>query len=45
MLEGVDKNCIEGVELEIGASGRLRYVRVDLERHPVFDAFLRQNNF
>ena len=37
------KEEVEGVEFEFGTSGKLRYVRVDLEIHPIMDTLLRQN--
>ena len=43
MSEVVDIDCAEGVELEFDTLGEARYVRVDLDIHPVIRTFLKQN--
>ena len=35
-------DCVEGVEVECASSGRVRYVRIDLDTHPFVGAFLEE---
>ena len=35
-------DCVEGVEVECASSGRVRYVRIDLDTHPFVCAFLEE---
>ena len=36
-------NEVEGVEFEFSSSGKARYVKVDLDIHPIMGTLLRQN--
>ena len=40
VLEKVD--CVEGVEVERTSSGRIRYVRIDLDTHPFVGDILEE---
>ena len=35
-------DCVEGVEVECASSGRVRYVRIDLDTHPFVGTFLEE---
>jgi len=36
-------DCVEGVEVECTSSGRVRYVRIDLDAHPIVGVFLEEH--
>ena len=40
--EVVDIDCVEGVEVERTTSGRIRFVRIDLDTHPFVVPILRE---
>ena len=42
MSEVAFLDCVEGVEVECASSGRVRYVRIDLDTHPFVGAFLEE---
>jgi len=42
MLEAAVIDCVEGVEIERATSGKIRYVRIDLDAHPFVAAILQE---
>ena len=40
VIEGID--CVDGVEVERAPSGRIRYVRIDLDTHPFVASMLQE---
>ena len=42
MSQAVLNDCVEGVEIERTSSGKIRYVRIDLEAHPFVVTILQE---